>query len=96
MKAAGKDKNEIALNYRKLHQEARVSWQTLRQKPLVLVGTATCGRAAGALQTLRAFQNEIARRNLDARAVEVGCLGHCYAEPLAVIYKEPFPPIVYG
>ncbi len=96
MKTAGNVQNEVAVNYQRLKQEAAASWQALREKPLVLVGTATCGRAAGALETLKAFQNEIARRNLDARVVEAGCLGHCYAEPLAVIYKESFPPIVYS
>jgi NADH-quinone oxidoreductase subunit F len=60
------------------------------------VGTATCGRAAGALETLQVFRDEIARRNIDATISEVGCRGYCYAEPMVVISKPGYPPICYG
>jgi NADH-quinone oxidoreductase subunit F len=62
----------------------------------ITIGTATCGRAAGALATLQAFKDEIARRNFDATITEVGCRGYCYAEPLVVISKPGLPPICYG
>ncbi|MGB9905254.1 MAG: NADH-quinone oxidoreductase subunit F, partial [Desulfotomaculales bacterium] len=87
---------EIYSMYSRLQEEAAARWQALRQKPLVLVGTATCGRAAGALETLAAFEREISRRNLDAAVIETGCLGHCYAEPMVIISKPGFPSICYG
>ena len=60
-----------------------------------MVGAATCGRAAGALEVLRAFKNELKKRDLDCPVFEVGCMGHCYAEPIVIIAKPGFPPIVY-
>jgi NADH-quinone oxidoreductase subunit F len=60
-----------------------------------MVGAATCGRAAGALAVLRAFKSELKKQNLDLPVIEVGCMGHCYAEPIAIIAKQGHPPIVY-
>lgn len=62
----------------------------------IMIGTATCGQAAGALQTLRAIKEELYRLQVEANIVEVGCSGHCYAEPLVVIYKPGLPGICYG
>ena len=64
--------------------------------PVVRVGTATCGRAAGALETLETIREELEARGIPGRVVEVGCNGHCYAEPLVTIHKERWPPILYG
>ena len=66
------------------------------EKPVILLGTATCGRAAGSLAVLAAFQEEIDKHHLDVVLTETGCMGHCYAEPLAVILKPGFPPLCYG
>ena len=65
--------------------------------PRIQVGFATCGIAAGALETLHAFEAALAERKLEARIHKVGCLGHCYAEPLVVIDHPAsgFPPILY-
>ena len=64
--------------------------------PVIMVGTATCGRAAGALEVLHAIKEEVVREHIDASVVEVGCMGHCYAEPLVVIAKPGNPPMAYG
>jgi NADH-quinone oxidoreductase subunit F len=61
-----------------------------------MVGTATCGRAAGALEVLRAIKGELKKQRLDCPVVEVGCMGHCYAEPIVTISKPGYPPICYG
>ncbi|MFC1582276.1 NADH-ubiquinone oxidoreductase-F iron-sulfur binding region domain-containing protein [Planctomycetota bacterium] len=73
-------------------------WDILRQsgKPVILVGTATCGRSAGALSVLQAFRDELKDRSIDADVVEVGCMGPCYAEPLINIVKPDRPGICYG
>jgi NADH-quinone oxidoreductase subunit F len=65
-------------------------------KPVIFVGTATCGRAAGALDVLKTFKDEVAKHGLDCGVVEVGCLGHCYAEPLVMIRKPGNPAICYA
>ncbi len=68
----------------------------MKEKPHVLVGTATCGRAAGALTILDVFREEANKHQLDIIIDEVGCMGHCYAEPLVVIAKPGFPAMCYG
>jgi NADH-quinone oxidoreductase subunit F len=61
-----------------------------------MVGTATCGRAAGALEVVRTFREEIKKNNIDCPVIEVGCMGHCYAEPIVIINKPGYPPVCYG
>lgn len=63
--------------------------------PKFYIGTATCGRAAGALETIAALQETLAEREIDARIIHVGCIGHCYAEPLVIVHNPGFPPICY-
>ncbi len=86
----------VAEQYRALRQEAAVAMQKLKQKPVVWVGTATCGVAAGALKIKEAFEREIKERGLDVAVLETGCMGHCYAEPLAIIAKPGHAPLCYG
>jgi NADH-quinone oxidoreductase subunit F len=63
--------------------------------PLVLVGTAMCGRSAGALETVAAMREEVERLGIPARVAETGCMGHCYAEPMALVYSPGWDPMVY-
>ena len=80
-----------------MKQEAREEEELLRRSknPLVFVGTATCGRSAGALDTLEVFQREFESRNIDAGIIETGCFGLCYAEPIVGIVKPGRPIIWY-
>ncbi|WP_449240439.1 NADH-ubiquinone oxidoreductase-F iron-sulfur binding region domain-containing protein [Desulfoscipio gibsoniae] len=87
---------DAAAAFAKLQEQARKDWALLREKPLILIGAATCGRAAGALSLLEEVRNELAELKMDAHVLEVGCMGHCYAEPIMIIYNEGFPPICYG
>lgn len=91
-----KDNAVAAAAFEKLQTAAQKKWEQLRQKTLILIGAATCGRAAGALNLLEEVNNELGRLQLDANVLEVGCMGHCYAEPIMVIYNEGFPAICYG
>ncbi len=65
-------------------------------KPRILVGAATCGRAAGAQAVLEAIDFELARNDIEATTSQVGCIGLCYAEPIVTIIKPGRPPIYYG
>jgi NADH-quinone oxidoreductase subunit F len=79
-----------------IKRQAQERWRELQgAKAVVMVGAATCGRAAGALEVLRALKSELKKHDLDCPVFEVGCMGHCYAEPIVVITKPPHPPIVY-
>ena len=84
--------------FREIKSCAQSRWQELWNsgKPVIMVGTATCGRAAGSLEVLQALRDEIKKQNLDCPAIEVGCMGHCYAEPIVIISKPGYPPICYG
>jgi len=81
-----------------IKSRAESLWRELLDggKPVIMVGAATCGRAAGALEVLRAIKDELKKQRLDCPVVEVGCMGHCYAEPIVTISKPGYPPICYG
>jgi NADH-quinone oxidoreductase subunit F len=65
--------------------------------PKIHIGMATCGIASGALETKKAFEDILAERNVEAIIHPVGCIGHCYAEPVVIIDHPDsgFPPIFY-
>ena len=63
--------------------------------PVIHIGMATCGIASGALETMSAFEEALTERNMTARIHPVGCIGHCYAEPVVIIENPGFPPILY-
>ena len=85
------------MNYQDMFRSAKDEWEALQRsnKPLILVGTATCGRSAGALEVLEAFQKELKNRGINCNVIEVGCFGLCYAEPLVTIIKPGRPGICY-
>jgi NADH-quinone oxidoreductase subunit F len=70
-----------------LYWQAKINWGMLYEgdMPHVLVGTATCGRAAGSMAVLEAFRRETA--GIDIQISEVGCMGLCSYEPLVIIIK---------
>ncbi len=84
--------------FSKLREASELRWNATMpaELPSILVGTGTCGRAAGALLTLETLKTVLHDEGLDARIIEVGCNGHCYAEPLVTISKPGWPPILYG
>ncbi|MFB3908818.1 MAG: NADH-ubiquinone oxidoreductase-F iron-sulfur binding region domain-containing protein [Candidatus Eisenbacteria bacterium] len=51
-------------------------------RPILYVGTGTCGLGAGAGKTLAAVRAYLEERRLDVEVVEVGCIGLCSAEPI--------------
>ena len=65
-------------------------------RPLLMVGTATCGLAQGARDVVASLQEGARELELDVRVVEVGCLGHCYAEPLVLVKMPGGAPYLYG
>ena len=50
----------------------------------IKIGTGSCGIAAGAGDVLEFFRDNVK----DIDIVEVGCIGHCYAEPLIEVETE--------
>jgi NADH-quinone oxidoreductase subunit F len=85
------------MDFAALKSKATTEWQSLWEsdKPLILVGLATCGMAAGANGVLKAIHSELASRNIQANIIPVGCIGICYLEPIVDIIKPGRPRISY-
>jgi len=85
--------------YEAIRSEARRRRQAFAEAPVakIHIGMATCGIASGALETKAAFKEALAQRGIEALIHSVGCVGHCYAEPVVIIDHPDsgFPPILY-
>ncbi len=63
----------------------------------IIIGVGTCGVAAGARETEKAFKEELAAGNYDNAVVsETGCMGLCYAEPTVEVLVPGMAPVIYG
>ena len=91
------DKEELVQQFRAIRDEAERRRRAFSEAsgPKIHIGMATCGIASGALETRKAFESVLAERNIQASIHTVGCIGHCYAEPVVVIEAPGFPPILY-
>jgi NADH-quinone oxidoreductase subunit F len=85
--------------FNRIRDEATLRRDAFRNDPApkIQIGMATCGIASGAFETKTAFEEVLAERKIDARIRTVGCIGHCYAEPVVIIDHpgSGFPPIFY-
>lgn len=92
------ERQRVVSVFQEIRGRAEFQWRELYggDKPVVTIGTATCGRAAGALEVLQVIKDEVKKQGLTCPVIEVGCLGHCYAEPIVVVHKPGYPPICYG
>ena len=84
----------------KQRDEAQKVWEDFSsgKKARVMVGAATCGRAAGALDVIDAFKAELKAQGLesDVDVVETACIGLCYAEPLVEVRRAGEPSVLYS
>jgi (2Fe-2S) ferredoxin len=63
----------------------------------IRVGIASCGIAAGAGDTLEAFNRLIAKENLaEVRISQLGCNGWCSLEPIVQVQEVNRPQVTYG
>jgi NADH:ubiquinone oxidoreductase subunit F (NADH-binding)/(2Fe-2S) ferredoxin len=63
--------------------------------PIIYLGTASCGIAAGALDVLQTIQQTLTELGKPARIVQVGCIGPCYLEPIMDIAMPGSPRVSY-
>jgi NADH-quinone oxidoreductase subunit F len=77
---------------------ARAAWVELQTspRPVIYIGAASCGLAAGAAETRQAAESYLERRGIDSAIVAVGCIGPCYLEPLLDIQMPGRPRISYS
>ena len=85
------------MTFEEIRNRAISEWEALQSsnKPRILVGAGTCGRAAGALDIVEAINREITQKNIEVIVTQVGCIGLCYAEPMIGIIKPGRPQIIY-
>lgn len=78
--------------------QAKEKWEGIvnNKEPLVFIGTASCGRAAGAMGLIDAVHKFIDEHKLKAKVVQVGCIGPCYLEPLVDIKLPGEPRVSYN
>lgn len=70
--------------------------ETADDKRRVVVGMATCGIAAGARPVLKAFVEEVGKRNLkDVAVAQTGCMGMCKLEPTVQIVEPGKEKVTY-
>jgi (2Fe-2S) ferredoxin len=86
------------VNFDDMQKKAKAEWEALEKsdKPHIIVGAATCGRAAGAMAVIEAINSELSRHRIEATITQVGCIGICYIEPLVDIVKPNRPRVCYG
>ena len=65
-------------------------------RPVIFIGTGTCGLGAGAGKTLNAVREYVEQKKLKADIVEVGCIGICSMEPLLDIQLPGKTRVCFG
>ena len=65
-------------------------------KPVIYVGTGTCGLGAGAGKTLAAIRAWAEEGAVEADIIEVGCIGLCVEEPLVDIQLPGRPRLSFS
>ncbi len=78
--------------------QAKQGWKKLHQgkRPIIYIGSATCGLAAGAGALMQEARRELSRLKIDAEIIPVGCIGMCFAEPLVDIEIPGKPRVCYA
>ncbi len=79
-------------------EKAEKKWNRLQHSrvPLIYIGSASCGRAAGAMKVLAAVKKTLKDKDLKAKIVHVGCIGPCYLEPLMDVQMPGRPRVSYA
>ena len=88
----------MSYSFQQLRGRASQRWEELTRGdlPWIRIGTALCGKAAGADRVADAFAEELKRLGIRAHVNKVGCLGLCFAEPLVDIAIPGNSRVVYG
>lgn len=84
--------------YLQLRERAQAKWNGLKSSsvPVIYLGTASCGRAAGALDVMEAIKQTLEKHHLEARIITVGCIGPCHLEPIMDIALPGRARVSYG
>ena len=85
------------MNFNQLVKESVEEYNALFEgdTPVILVGSATCGKSAGAQEISVTFNAELEKQGEIAQVIDVGCIGLCYLEPVVTVIKKGMPAIFY-
>lgn len=93
------DQEGLTQAFEKIREQAETRKQARKEStlPKISIGMATCGLAAGAAETRQAIEETLQEQGIEAEVSSVGCIGHCYAEPVVIIDhpSSGFPPLFY-
>ncbi len=84
---------------RKIKEQVKKGMQMREggQKIKIVVGMGTCGIAAGARETMKAFMEALEKAGVtDAAVTATGCAGYCEQEPLVDIEILDQKSVRYG
>jgi NADH-quinone oxidoreductase subunit F len=84
------------MTFEEINNRAKSEWEALQKGGYITIGTATCGRAAGAMDVVDAFNKELTRQGLAVPIIQVGCTGLCYADPFVSIFKPDSLRVAYA
>ncbi len=86
------------MNFEELIKTAEKEYKSLfnQERPLILVGSATCGISAGANEIMEIIKKETKKEKIECEILPVGCIGLCYAEPIVAVFSKDKPGIFYG
>ena len=64
-------------NFTKLKEQSSEEWNAMINsgEPIIYLGMASCGKAAGANNIKKAFIDALDKYKVSAKLVEVGCIG---------------------
>jgi NADP-reducing hydrogenase subunit HndB len=63
----------------------------------IIVGTGTCGIAAGSKDVINAFIDAVEVQKLEHVTIrQTGCMGLCYVEPTVEVKVPGMPDTIYG
>jgi NADH-quinone oxidoreductase subunit F len=70
-------------SFEKKRKDAQKKWDLLKSSkvPIIYLGTASCGRAAGAMEVLESVQKTLKGNRLKAKIMQVGCISLCRVVP---------------
>jgi len=79
-------------------RQAAAKWEAVQKNsvPVIYIGAASCGLAAGAADTQEAVEDYLEKKGITARIIPVGCIGPCYLEPLLDVQMPGKPRISYS
>ncbi|NQU84169.1 MAG: (2Fe-2S) ferredoxin domain-containing protein [Mariniphaga sp.] len=84
-------KNNIQLEFKQMG-----NLNDAGQMVQIRIGMATCGIASGAKEIMHYLKEETEHQAIDAKVMQTGCLGYCYAEPTVEVTLPGEEPVVFG